>query len=243
MKNVASSSQRNYELLADAAHKMFLAFIIELLAPIAVVLDILISGGVATLISAHLNVLLGSVGFLSALLLTLLLFISSFMLTYLSFKQLNEYDRPKYWVGVTGIKMLIGGLILVALAVVVMIGTGAYGAISTVSSVISSPVMAFKLLRTSLIILGVVLGIAIFGGLLALVGGILVLVCLWRLGDEPGGGLLKVHVILVIITPILALIGFHVLAAFIAFISIVVAIVGAKSISENALREQMLARK
>ncbi|MEB2837127.1 MAG: DUF973 family protein [Desulfurococcales archaeon] len=212
---VVASSYRRWELLyrgADGVFKSYLLSFIAFILAFAAVLAAGVAGMGAIMHGGNVGAALrSSVGsFATLALIALVLILASLYYLWDGFRSLKEYDASRFGVGVTGLKVYLAAVIVVLLAVLALIP----GAMT------ASPVS-----------MGLAVGLFILGGILAIVGAIMIAIALWRLGDEPGGSLVKLGVILWFLG---ILLGVTRAGSVLAFIGSILIMLGARDVRDKA---------
>jgi uncharacterized membrane protein len=201
-------------LLYEGADGVFKSYLISFIAAIVLVAAVF-AAGMSALTAIMLGHAAGAVAsslatFAGVSVIAFVLVLVAIYYLWRGFASLKEYDYSKYSIGLTGLKLYFTGVILIILALIIAIPAagGALGAWAAVA------------------------GLALIGALLGIVGAVMVAIALWRLGDEPGGGLIKAGVILWILGILLT---FSRAGSIIMLVASILIMVGAKDVRDRAL--------
>jgi uncharacterized membrane protein len=201
-------------LLYEGANSVFKSYLISLVASIVFVAAVFAAGvsALTSIARGHASEAvtssLSTFAGVSAIAFVLVLVAIYYL--WRGFTSLKEYDFSKYSIGLTGLKLYFAGVILILLALIILIpaAAGALGAWAAVA------------------------GLAVIGALLDIIGAIMVAIALWRLGDEPGGGLIKAGVILWILG---ILLSFSRAGGVIVLVASILIMIGAKDVRDRTL--------
>ncbi len=201
--------------LAEGANYLFLSYLVSFIAFIVEIAALAAAGftGITAAIrgapppgiarSVVTEVLAGIV---AALVLSLV----AVLLSLKGFYHLQLYDSLKYGIGYTGVKIGVAAVVLILL-----------GALAALASHGGSLIGVWT--GASLLIIGFII---------ALVSLVFIAVALWRLGDEEGGGLVRLGVVLWVLGIILAITR---VGGLLAFIGSLLIMIGARDIRNKAL--------
>ena len=141
-------------------------------------------------------------------LLALILGIVSFVYLYRGMDTLGAAD-PQLKIGSTGVKLSLGGMILFLLSFLMLIP-------AAMSQSLAGVMAAVPLL--------------FFGVILLFVGGIMLLIAFWRLGNMEDGSLIHIGVILIILGGLLATTK---IGGILSFIGTILVYIGVKNLREK----------